>query len=108
MSFVKPSSVERFSGFADLYDAYRPRPPEVLTDILRDLAGIQRPRLVVDLGSGTGLSTRIWAGKAERVIGVEPNPDMRRQAAAATAATGISYARPRRITPDWPRGERTS
>ncbi len=91
MSFLNPSSIERFSGFADLYDTYRPRPPAILTDILRELAGAAHPSLVVDLGSGTGLSTRIWAGKASRVIGVEPNPDMLRQAAAATAAPEISY-----------------
>src|SRR5262249_1126657 len=40
------------------------------------------PLLVVDLGSGTGLSTYAWSERAERVIGVEPNADMRRQAEA--------------------------
>ena len=39
-----------------------------------------RPALVVDLGSGTGLSTAIWGGRAERVIGIEPNADMREEA----------------------------
>jgi ubiquinone/menaquinone biosynthesis C-methylase UbiE len=71
-----------WTGVADLYDAYRPRTPTVLLDLLPQLAGIQRPRLVVDLGSGTGLSTYAWAEHAESVIGVDPNAAMRRQAEA--------------------------
>lgn len=70
----------RFSGFADRYDRYRPRPPAVLTAILTQLAAVDRPDLVVDLGSGTGLSAEIWAGRASGVVGIEPNADMRRQA----------------------------
>ena len=76
----------RFSGFADEYDQYCPQPPAVIPEILTCLAGETRPKLVVDLGSGTGLSTHIWAGRADEVIGVEPDPDMRRQAAARSAA----------------------
>ena len=36
----------------------------------------------MDLGSGTGLSTFVWAGRTERVVGVEPNPGMRCSAEA--------------------------
>jgi ubiquinone/menaquinone biosynthesis C-methylase UbiE len=36
-----------------------------------------RPKRVVDIGCGTGLSTRIWLGRADRIIGIEPNADMR-------------------------------
>jgi ubiquinone/menaquinone biosynthesis C-methylase UbiE len=90
-SFI-PANVARFSGLADVYDRYRPSPPAVMVDILTQMAQVQRPRLVVDLGAGTGLSTRIWAGRADRVIGIEPNPDMRLQAVKATPAeAGISY-----------------
>jgi ubiquinone/menaquinone biosynthesis C-methylase UbiE len=71
-----------WTGVADSYDAYRPRTPTVLLDLLPQLSGIQRPQLVVDLGSGTGLSTYAWSERADRVIGVEPNVDMRRQAEA--------------------------
>ena len=88
------ANIERFSGFADCYDRYRPSPPAVVVDILSQLAQMPRPRLVVDIGSGTGLSTRPWAGRAERVIGIEPNADMRRQAQETTARLqieGITY-----------------
>ena len=74
------ANVERFMGFADVYDTYRPRPPLAVLDILTQLADVLRPALVVDLGSGTGLSTAIWAERAAKVIGVEPSADMRAQA----------------------------
>lgn len=84
-------NIERFSGFADNYDRNRPEPPEALAEVLTRLAKRPFPDLVVDLGSGTGLSTRYWAGKARAVIGVEPTADMRRQAALATQAANVSY-----------------
>lgn len=74
-----------FSGLADVYDRYRPRPPAILVDILTQLAGVDRPGLVVDLGSGTGLSTALWLGRADEVVGVEPNADMRAMAEARLA-----------------------
>jgi SAM-dependent methyltransferase len=80
------ANVERFMGFADVYDTYRPRPPLALLDILTQLAQAPRPALVVDLGSGTGLSSAIWAGRADSVVGVEPSADMRRVAQARIAA----------------------
>jgi SAM-dependent methyltransferase len=84
-------NIHRFTGFADLYDRHRAGPPAVLADLLAQFSGIVRPALVADLGSGTGLSTRYWADKAERVIGIEPTPDMIRQATAATTAQNVSY-----------------
>jgi SAM-dependent methyltransferase len=88
-------------SFAASYDRFRPRPPEVLLDLLVRLAGGGRPGLVVDLGSGTGLSARAWAGRAERVVGVEPDDAMRAVAeeqggaefvAASSSATGLPDA----------------
>ena len=80
------ANVERFSGFADCYDAYRPTPPAVIIDILTQLAGVAEPKFVVDLGCGTGLSSRIWTGRAKEVVGVEPSADMRAQAEARAGA----------------------
>jgi SAM-dependent methyltransferase len=85
------ANVERFSGFADTYDRYRPQPPAVLVDILAQLAGTDRPALVVDLGCGTGLSTRIWADRAQAVVGIEPGDDMRREAEVRTTAPNFRY-----------------
>ncbi len=80
------ANVERFTGFAALYDDVRPEPPAFIVDILTQLAGIDRPRLVIDLGSGTGLSTRIWTDRAHQVIGIEPNDDMRTRAESNISA----------------------
>ncbi|HEY3379678.1 MAG TPA: methyltransferase domain-containing protein [Armatimonadota bacterium] len=86
------ANIDRFSGFADCYDQYRPQPPVVIPEILIQLLGDPLPSLVVDLGSGTGLSTRIWAGKAREIIGIEPNADMRRVAEEQTPpSVSIQY-----------------
>lgn len=82
--------VERFSGFADCYDEARPTPPESLADVLLTYLELPMglPELVVDLGCGTGLSTRLWASRACEVVGIEPSDDMRRRAEEATSGSG--------------------
>lgn len=72
---------EMWTGEAIRYDRTRPTPPLALLDLLTQLIHTPHPALVVDLGSGTGLSTAIWGGRAQQVIGIEPNADMRTQAA---------------------------
>jgi SAM-dependent methyltransferase len=71
--------------FAALYDRVRPQPPRALIELVPPLLETDRLRLVVDLGSGTGLSTRVWADPADQVIGIEPNDAMRAFAEAAPA-----------------------
>ena len=86
------ANVDRFSGFAELYDRYRPRPPEVIVDLLTQLSAMPRP-VVVDLGSGSGLSTLIWTRSAAEVVGVEPNADMCAQARRRAADSGAGSVR---------------
>jgi SAM-dependent methyltransferase len=76
-------------GFAERYDRYRPSPPAALLELLPALTG--SPSLVVDLGCGTGLSTRAWAGIAKRVVGVEPSSAMVAYATSVTAAGNVDY-----------------
>jgi ubiquinone/menaquinone biosynthesis C-methylase UbiE len=71
---------EIWTGKASNYDQARPMPPPVLLDLLTQLIQLPHPALVVDLGSGTGLSTAIWGERAQQVIGIEPNADMRKEA----------------------------
>jgi ubiquinone/menaquinone biosynthesis C-methylase UbiE len=75
---TEPSGI--WTGKAGSYDRTRPAPPPVLLDLLTQLIHLPHPALVVDVGSGTGLSTAIWGERAERVIGIEPNADMRQEA----------------------------
>jgi SAM-dependent methyltransferase len=86
-ALIETSGYDR-PGFAARYARYRPAPPEILLETLCRYARVERPALVVDLGCGTGLSTRAWAGRAERVVGIEPNPAM---LAAAEPADGVAY-----------------
>jgi SAM-dependent methyltransferase len=78
-------------GFAEQYHAHRPKPPSALVDFLLQLAGTRRPRLVVDLGSGTGISTTIWAAHAESVVGIEPLDEMRKIAQEGHTAPNVSF-----------------
>src|SRR5215469_3832071 len=73
-------SSDVWTGKASSYDRVRPTPPPALLDLLTQLIGMPHPTLVVEVGSGTGLSTAIWGERAERVIGIEPNADMRQEA----------------------------
>jgi prepilin-type processing-associated H-X9-DG protein len=79
------ANLDRFSGFADLYDAHRPSPPVALGPLLARYClanqSANQPA-VVDIGSGTGLSSRWAATWASSVIGVEPNLSMRTHALA--------------------------
>src|SRR4051812_18759361 len=84
---IETSGYDR-TGFAAHYDRFRPRPPRDLLDVLCRYARTDRPARVVDLGCGTGLSTRAWSGVAERTIGIEPNAAM---LASAEAAPGVEF-----------------
>jgi SAM-dependent methyltransferase len=81
----------RRDGFADHYNAFRPKPPPVLLAALIRYAGGPPLRCVVDLGSGTGLSTRAWAGRAGEVVGVEANESMRAVAERETEEENVRY-----------------
>lgn len=88
------SNVERFSGFEDVYDKYRPEAPQKAVEILTLYLG-RKPSVVMDLGCGTGLSTFIWKEHADRVIGVEPNQDMigkaREKLSSMNGASHLSF-----------------
>ena len=71
---------EIWTGKASGYDRARPTPPPALLDLLTQVIDLPHPALVVDVGSGTGLSTAIWGERAKLVIGIEPNADMRKEA----------------------------
>lgn len=72
---------QRFNGFADDYDEFRPVPPSIIVETLINYIN-KRPSLVVDLGCGTGLSTFIWKNYSDTIIGIDPNRDMLKKAKA--------------------------
>lgn len=78
MSEIKEmKNADRFTGFADIYDSARPAMPEFPAEIIERYLG-GKAKTVIDLGCGTGLSSLIWLGRAEKIIGVEPSEDMRK------------------------------
>ncbi len=83
-------SSDIWTGTASNYDHVRPTPPMALLDLLTQLIGTPHPALVVDLGSGTGLSTALWGERTRQVIGIDPNADMRKEATRKLA--GHPYA----------------
>ena len=68
-------NADRFTGFADVYDEARPSMPQYPLQVLQRYLG-RRPTMVVDLGCGTGLSTAVWVGRCDTVVGVDPSTDM--------------------------------
>src|SRR6266545_154975 len=78
-------------GFAERYDASRPRTPAVLVDLLCQYARVERPRLVVDLGCGTGHSTEVWVDRADAVVGIEMEPAMLAVARQRVSAPNVEW-----------------
>lgn len=81
-------NTHKFDGLADIYAASRPDyPADALRAIAADVTGRGLPAIALDVGAGTGISTRALAVvlPAWQVIAVEPNADMAETARAACA-----------------------
>jgi SAM-dependent methyltransferase len=79
----------RFSERGADYARHRPSYPDAAIDAV--LAGLGAPSslLAVDVGAGTGISSRLLAARGLRVIAVEPNRDMREAAQADARITWV-------------------
>ena len=71
------NSTERFSDRVDNYVKYRPGYPPEMLELFRDVLGIVPRDVVCDIGSGTGISAKVFLENGNTVIGVEPNDAMR-------------------------------
>ncbi|MCF3628382.1 class I SAM-dependent methyltransferase [Thalassospiraceae bacterium LMO-SO8] len=91
---TQTDNTARFTGLAEVYEKFRPTyPAEALAAVRAywaETPGV--PRLLADIGGGTGISTRAMmaalgdgGGDAWTARVVEPNGDMRAQASAALA-----------------------
>lgn len=70
-------SVERFSNRVANYVKYRPDYPREVVAFLENTCGLTPESIIADVGCGTGISSRLFLDKGNRVIGVEPNVAMR-------------------------------
>jgi len=72
-----PNATSRFSDRVENYVRYRPGyPPEALR-VLQAECGLKSEHEVADIASGTGIWTRMLLENGNRVVGVEPNAEMR-------------------------------
>jgi ubiquinone/menaquinone biosynthesis C-methylase UbiE len=83
-----PSTASRFDGLAEVYARHRPSYPDAARDVLVRTAGLGPDTLVVDIGCGTGISSRWLAEAGVPVLGIDPNPEMLAQAEAVQPGTG--------------------
>jgi SAM-dependent methyltransferase len=86
---ARQNPVDRFTGLADLYAKYRPTYPDVVLDLIISRCGLGPRSLLVDVGSGTGISARLFALRGVPVIGLEPNVEMRARAEAEPLPPGV-------------------
>jgi SAM-dependent methyltransferase len=75
----------RFSDRVQNYVRYRPGYPAEVLQVLQAETGLAPGRAVADVGSGTGISAKLFLDAGHPVFAVEPNAEMR---AAAEAMLG--------------------
>ena len=71
---------KRFSDRVANYIRFRPGYPESLLPVLLPAAQSRDSVSIADVGSGTGIFTRLLLQQGDTVYGVEPNANMRRAA----------------------------
>ncbi len=70
----------RFSDRVQDYVRCRPTYPKDVLEFLRDELDLAPAAVVADIGSGTGILSRLFLDNGNLVYGVEPNPAMRQAA----------------------------
>jgi len=68
---------ERFTETVENYIKYRPSYPKEILSLLADECGLTQGKIIADIGSGTGLLTKLFLDNGYIVYGVEPNQLMR-------------------------------
>ncbi len=71
------SPTQRFSNRVENYIKYRPGYPPAILELFRAKCGLGPAATVADIGSGTGILTRMLLASGNRIFGVEPNREMR-------------------------------
>ena len=68
---------KRFSNRVENYLKYRPRYPSEIIALLEKDCALTRDSVIADVGSGTGFLSELFLRQGNRVLGVEPNAEMR-------------------------------
>src|SRR5262245_36762013 len=93
MSDATRDPTARFSGLSELYAKHRPGYPAEAIDFIVARAGLKGGSTLLDVGAGTGISSRLFAARKLSVIRLEPNADLRARAEAEPAPEGSSPIR---------------
>ena len=88
MTAGPPDPTSRFSDRVQDYVRWRPGYPPAVVEALRRDLGLQPSHVVADVGSGTGILSRLLLENGNVVYGVEPNREMAAVAEADLAHTG--------------------
>ncbi|HEV3115617.1 MAG TPA: class I SAM-dependent methyltransferase [Gemmataceae bacterium] len=80
----------RFSGLANVYARCRPSYPAAAIGFILQHCQLKSGSVLVDVGSGTGISSRLFAERGLQVIGIEPNAEMRAAAGASAISPGAA------------------
>ncbi|HMS66404.1 MAG TPA: class I SAM-dependent methyltransferase [Ignavibacteria bacterium] len=70
-------STTRFSNRVENYVKYRPHYPPEIIDFLKKECNLDENTVIADIGSGTGISAKLFLKNRNKVFGVEPNLEMR-------------------------------
>ena len=101
---LKIEPTQRFSSRVEDYVRFRPSYPREIMIVLREECELTPGSVVADIGSGTGIFTRLLLENGNRVFGVEPNAEMRRAGeeflAAYPAFTGVAGTAEASTLPD--------
>ena len=71
---------QRFSSRVENYSRYRPSYPRQVLELLFEECGLTAASIIADIGSGTGIMTRLFLQNGNQVFAVEPNREMRQEA----------------------------
>jgi SAM-dependent methyltransferase len=72
------ASALRFSNRVANYVKYRPGYPDEVLAFLKEKAGLTADSVIADVGSGTGIFTKLLLDKGYTVYAIEPNDAMRK------------------------------
>lgn len=73
-------TTERFSNRVENYVKYRPNYPQEVLKLFQCEMNLTTDSIIADIGSGTGISSKIFLENGNVVYGIEPNKAMRNAA----------------------------
>ncbi|MFX0074762.1 MAG: class I SAM-dependent methyltransferase [Candidatus Hermodarchaeota archaeon] len=71
---------KRFSSRVENYIKYRPSYPLEILEFMKKKGMLVENTIIADIGSGTGILTKMFLDNGNHIYGVEPNKDMREAA----------------------------